>query len=167
ARHRADRADGLRGRPGKGRPVSGDPNALDAAALGPYLEAHVEGFRGLEHIEKFKSGQSNPTYLLHAASGRYVLRAKPPGQLLKSARQVDRECAVLKALAGTTAPGPRVRHRTGEGEASRIGRRFYVMAYADGRVLRGPALSAIGSDAERSAIDDAMNATLAAPRAVD
>ena len=41
-----------------------DPNALDPAALGPYLEADVPGFSGLEAIEKFKSGQSNPTYLL-------------------------------------------------------------------------------------------------------
>src|SRR5690606_2934892 len=167
ARHRADLADGLQGRPGKGRPVSGDPNALDAAALGPYLEAHVEGFRGLEHIEKFKSGQSNPTYLLHAASGRYVLRAKPPGQLLKSAHQVDREYRVMKALAGTDVPVPKVLHLSGEGEASPIGRMFYVMAYVDGRVLWDPALSEIGSNAERSAIYDAMNATLAALHAVD
>jgi aminoglycoside phosphotransferase (APT) family kinase protein len=28
---------------------------------------------------KFKGGQSNPTYLIEAASGRYVLRRKPPG----------------------------------------------------------------------------------------
>ena len=147
--------------------MSGDPNALDAAALGPYLEAHVEGFRGLEHIEKFKSGQSNPTYLLHAASGRYVLRAKPPGQLLKSAHQVDREYRVMKALAGTNVPVPRVLHLSGEGEASPIGRMFYVMAYVDGRVLWDPALSEIGSNAERSAIYDAMNATLAALHAVD
>lgn len=147
--------------------MSGDPNVLDAAALGPYLEAHVEGFRGLEHIEKFKSGQSNPTYLLHAASGRYVLRAKPPGQLLKSAHQVDREYRVMKALAGTNVPVPRVLHLSGEGEASPIGRMFYVMAYVDGRVLWDPALSEIGSNAERSAIYDAMNATLAALHAVD
>ena len=147
--------------------MSGDPNVLDAAALGPYLEAHVEGFRGLEHIEKFKSGQSNPTYLLHAASGRYVLRAKPPGQLLKSAHQVDREYRVMKALAGTNVPVPRVLHLSEEGEASPIGRMFYVMAYVDGRVLWDPALSEIGSNAERSAIYDAMNATLAALHAVD
>lgn len=30
-----------------------DPNALDAAALAPYLEKHVPGFRGLEDIRKF------------------------------------------------------------------------------------------------------------------
>jgi len=60
-----------------------------------------------------------------------------------------------------------VLHLSGEGEASPIGRMFYVMAYVDGRVLWDPALSEIGSNAERSAIYDAMNATLAALHAVD
>ena len=69
---------------------------------------HVPGFAGLEAIEKFSAGQSNPTYLIKAASGRYVLRAKPPGQLLKSAHQVDREFRVMKALAGSGVPVPNV-----------------------------------------------------------
>jgi aminoglycoside phosphotransferase (APT) family kinase protein len=77
-----------------------DANAIDRAVLGPYLEAHVPGFSGLEAVEKFNSGQSNPTYLLRARSGRYVLRAKPPGELLKSAHQVDREYRVMRALKG-------------------------------------------------------------------
>jgi aminoglycoside phosphotransferase (APT) family kinase protein len=37
---------------------AGDANALDAAALGPYLEQHVPGFAGLEPSEKFSAGQS-------------------------------------------------------------------------------------------------------------
>lgn len=83
-----------------------DPNALDARSLAPYLEAHVDGFRGLRDIRKFNAGQSNPTYMIEADSGRYVLRAKPPGTLLKSAHQVDREYRVMKALADTPVPVP-------------------------------------------------------------
>lgn len=147
--------------------MNADPNALDAAALGPYLEANVPGFRDLQAVDKFKSGQSNPTYLLTAASGRYVLRAKPPGELLKSAHQVDREYRVMKALAGTDVPVPRVLHLSGEGEESPIGRMFYVMAFVEGRILWDPALPEIATDAERGAIYDAMNATLAALHAVD
>ena len=142
--------------------MNGDPNAIDAGALGPWLEAHVAGFRGLRGIEKFKSGQSNPTYLLEAESGRYVLRAKPPGQLLKSAHQVDREYRVIKALANTDVPVPRVLHLSPEGEESPIGRMFYVMTYVEGRVLWDPALAEISTNAGRTAIYDAMNATLAA-----
>ncbi|MFD1986007.1 phosphotransferase family protein [Mesorhizobium newzealandense] len=142
-----------------------DPNVLDQAALAPYLEANISGFSGLLSIEKFKSGQSNPTYLLTAASGRYVLRAKPPGQLLKSAHQVDREFTVMKALAGSAVPVPRMLHLSAE--VSPIGRMFYVMDFLDGRIFWDPALPEARDNEERAAIYDAMNATLAALHDID
>lgn len=142
-----------------------DPNALDQAALGSYLEANVPGFHGLHSVEKFKSGQSNPTYRLSADSGDYVLRAKPPGQLLKSAHQVDREFRVIKALGATGFPVPEVLHLSDED--SPIGRMFYVMAFVDGRILWDPALPEVTDPAERGAMYDAMNATLARLHAVD
>jgi aminoglycoside phosphotransferase (APT) family kinase protein len=142
-----------------------DANTLDPAALAPYLEARVPGFFELERIEKFKSGQSNPTYLLTARSGRYVLRAKPPGQLLKSAHQVDREFRVMKALAATDVPVPPVLHLSDED--SPIGRMFYVMAFVEGRIFWDPALPEVSGNGERAAIYDAMNATLAALHDVD
>lgn len=55
---------------------------LDGHTLGLYLEEHVAGFRSLLSINKFNVGQPNPSYLPEAESGRYVLRAKPPGALL-------------------------------------------------------------------------------------
>ncbi|ODA97075.1 aminoglycoside phosphotransferase [Mesorhizobium sp. SEMIA 3007] len=142
-----------------------DPNALDQAALAPYLEAEIPGFSVLASIEKFKSGQSNPTYLITAASGRYVLRAKPPGQLLKSAHQVDREFRVMKALAGTAVPVPEMLHLSAED--SPIGRMFYVMDFLDGHIFWDPALPEARDNDERAAIYDAMNGTLAALHDVD
>ena len=142
-----------------------DPNVLDQPALAPYLEANIPGFSGLAAIEKFKSGQSNPTYLMTAASGRYVLRAKPPGQLLKSAHQVDREFTVMSALAGTAVPVPRMLHLSAED--SPIGRMFYVMDFRDGRIFWDPALPEARDNDERAAIYDAMNVTLAAMHDVD
>ena len=82
----------------------------DRAKLNSYLGRHVDGFRGLIDAEKFPGGQSNPTWLLSAASGRYVLRSKPHGQLLKSAHAVDREFRVIKALAETDVPVARALH---------------------------------------------------------
>lgn len=141
-----------------------DP-VLDQAALAPYLEANIPGFSGLAAVEKFKSGQSNPTYLLTAASGRYVLRAKPPGQLLKSAHQVDREFRVMSALAGTAVPVPAMLHLSAED--SPIGRMFYVMDFLDGRIFWDPALPEARDNEERAAIYNAMNDTLAALHEVD
>ncbi len=142
-----------------------DANALDAATLGPYLEKHVAGFRGLRQITKFNAGQSNPTYLVEAESGRYVLRAKPPGELLKSAHQVDREYRVMAALKDSAVPVPPVLHLSDEN--SPIGRMFYVMAHVDGRILWDPALPEIASAGERGAVYDSMNTVLAALHDVD
>ena len=142
-----------------------DPNAIDEAALAGYLEAHVDGFRDLRSVTKFKSGQSNPTYMIDAASGRYVLRAKPPGKLLKSAHQVDREFRIIKALQTTDFPVPKVMHLSDED--SPIGRMFYVMEFVEGRILWDPTLPEATGNEERSGIYDAMNKTLAALHAVD
>ena len=79
-------------------------NQLPDIALSNYLEQHIPGFKGPLVSSKFKGGQSNPTYLLEAASGRYVLRRKPPGVLLASAHAVDREFRILQALHGSTVP---------------------------------------------------------------
>lgn len=146
-------------------------NQIDATALAPWLTRHVEGFHDLHEIRKFEGGQSNPTYLLTAESGRYVLRAKPPGELLKSAHQVDREYRVMKALAGTGVPVPRVLALSEED--SPIGRMFFVMEYLDGHVFWDPALPELhrhgGEEApqRRAIVYDRMNAALAALHNVD
>lgn len=143
-----------------------DAAVLDGNALGPWLDAHVPGFSGLRAIRKFDTGQSNPTYGLDADSGRYVLRAKPPGALLKSAHQVDREYRVLKALAGSAVAVPDALALCLD-EESPIGRMFYVMRHVDGRIFWDPALPEIGDAAGRAAIYDAMNAALAALHGID
>lgn len=146
-----------------------DPNAIDEAALGSYLEKAIDGFNNLREAKKFNTGQSNPTYLLKADSGQYVLRAKPLGELLKSAHQVDREYKVMKALAGSDVPVPKMLHLSGDD--SPIGRMFFVMEFLDGRIFWDPALPELGEGPEanrqRGAISDAMNETLAALHSVN
>lgn len=142
-------------------------NQLDEASLAPYLKSAIEGFGDLKTIEKFSGGQSNPTYKLTSSSGEYVLRAKPPGELLKSAHQVDREYRVMKALADTDVPVPRMLHLAEED--SPIGRTFFVMEFLKGRILWDPALTELPDDAntERTGIYDAMNEALAALHSVE
>lgn len=142
-----------------------DSNALPVEVLRAYLEAHIDGFHGPIEIRKFSSGQSNPTYAISAASGAYVLRAKPPGELLKSAHQVDREFRVIKALENSSVPVPRVLHLSEED--SPIGRMFYVMEHVEGRIFWDPALPEAADLAERTAIYDSMNRVLAALHDVD
>ncbi|MEH6718529.1 MAG: phosphotransferase family protein [Aurantimonas endophytica] len=139
---------------------------IDEMALGRYLEAHVDGFEGLRRLVKFQAGQSNPTYRIDAASGTYVLRTKPPGTLLKSAHQVDREFKVMRALAGTAVPVPVALHLASDRD-SPFGRMFFVMDYCDGRIFWDPALPEIDDPAERAAIYDAMNTALAALHDLD
>ena len=137
---------------------------LDSDVLGPYLEAHVEGFNGLVNTEKFADGQSNPTFKISAASGEYVLRRQPPGKLLKSAHAVDREYRVLAALADTDVPVARVYHLCEDRDV--IGSMFYVMEFCDGRIFWDSAIPEVGKT-ERSAIYDEMNRVLAALHQVD
>lgn len=139
-------------------------DTLDSAVLAPYLEANVEGFTGLTNIEKFVNGQSNPTFKITAASGEYVLRRQPPGELLKSAHAVDREFRVLAALADTNVPVARVYHLCEDRDI--IGSMFYVMEFCDGRIFWDAAVPEVGK-AERSAIYDEMNRVLAEMHSVD
>ena len=137
---------------------------FDHAALETYLATHVAGFRTLDSIDKFSDGQSNPTYRLRSGGQQFVLRAKPPGQLMKSAHQVDREYRVMQALAQTDVPVPKMLHLSGEDTP--LGTMFFVMEHIDGRVFWDPALPEL-TKPDRSAVYDQMNAVLAALHSVD
>ncbi len=139
-------------------------HSFDQEALEAYLREHIDGFGKLEQVQRFTDGQSNPTYRLLTQDRTYVLRAKPPGKLLRSAHQVDREFRVMTALAGSDVPVPRTLHLSGED--SPLGTMFFVMAFVDGRIFWDPALPALGN-AERGAVFDAMNRTLAALHNLD
>lgn len=138
--------------------------ALSQAKLNTYLERHVGGFRGLVKTEKFPGGQSNPTWLLSAASGRYVLRSKPHGDLLKSAHAVDREFRVIQALGATDVPVARALHLCEDEDVT--GAMFYVMSYEDGRVVWDPALPELGKT-ERAGYYRELIRVLAAIHNVD
>ena len=140
-----------------------DPNQLNTKSLAPYLQEKIEGFGELLQLDKFSGGQSNPTYKIKTTTSEFVLRAKPPGDLLKSAHQVDREYRVMHALQDSNVPVPKMLHLADE-ETSPFGRMFFVMEYLDGRIFWDPALSELPEQntEERSKIYDAMNASLAA-----
>ncbi|HET7843186.1 MAG TPA: phosphotransferase family protein [Xanthomonadales bacterium] len=137
---------------------------LDEAALARYLEVNLDGFRGPLKATKFKGGQSNPTYLVEAASGDYVLRRKPPGVLLASAHAVDREFRAIAALGATDVPVPRALHLCRD--ESVIGSMFYVMSRVAGTIHWDPALPTLDA-AARTATYAEIVRVLARLHAVD
>lgn len=145
------------------KPVA-ETHKFNEAALYAYMEAHVDGFKGPLEVRQFKGGQSNPTYQLITPGKKYVLRRKPPGKLLKSAHMVDREYKVITALGKVGFPVART-YCLCEDE-SVIGTIFYIMDNVDGRIYWDGSLPDVGK-AERTAIFDAMNDTLARLHNVD
>ena len=138
--------------------------AFDEASLARWMADHVPGFEGPLTVEQFKGGQSNPTYKLVTPGRAYVLRRKPPGQLLKGAHAVEREAKVLTGLEKAGFP---VAHVYGLcTDDAVIGTWFYIMEMVEGRVFWDATLPGI-SAAERPAYFDAMNATMAALHQVD
>jgi aminoglycoside phosphotransferase (APT) family kinase protein len=137
---------------------------FDVAALEAWMRAHVEGFHGPLTVEQFRGGQSNPTFRLSTPGKRYVMRRKPAGKLLPSAHAVDREYRVITALAGSDVPVPKTFGLCMD-EAV-IGSAFYIMDFADGRVLWDGALPGM-SNAERAQIYREMNRVIAALHQVD
>ncbi len=137
---------------------------LDDEILAIYLKKHLEGFCGPLTSKKFKGGQSNPTYLLEAKSGNYVLRRKPPGKLLASAHAVDREFRVLTALHGSKVPVAKPYHLCKDDSV--IGSMFYVMEYIDGDIFWDPSFPDF-TPIQRGDYYEAILQTMAALHSVD
>ena len=132
---------------------------FDLAGLEKYLCDQIEGFENISHIEKFKNGQSNPSYLLRTNLGKLVLRRQPFGELLKSAHAVDREYRVMSALRETAVPVPKAIHLAMDTDV--IGSMFYVMSFEQGRIFWDPTLPNCTAR-ERTEIYSEMSRVLAA-----
>lgn len=132
--------------------------AIDGARLDATLQRLIPGYQGPSKATLFKGGQSNPTYLIEAASGAYVLRRKPPGPLLPSAHQIEREARVMTALGTVGFPVPRIHGLVDDPGV--IGSAFYVMDKVEGEVVWEPHMPAATVN-QRRATYAAMNATLA------
>lgn len=139
-------------------------NSFDAERLAVWMADHTEGFAGPVEATQFAGGQSNPTYLIKTPARRYVLRRKPPGQLLPSAHAVDREFRLISALAGSAVPVARA-YALCEDPAV-IGSAFYLMEYVEGRIFWDAALPEVAAP-KRRAIYEEMTRVLAALHGVD
>nr|XP_019942927.1 PREDICTED: acyl-CoA dehydrogenase family member 11 [Paralichthys olivaceus] len=115
-------------------------------------------------VRQFSAGQSNPTFLIETPSKSYVLRKKPPGELLPGAHKVDREYRVQRALCSAGFPVPQpLLHCT---DVDVIGTEFYMMEHVKGRIFRDLRLPGI-SPVERTALYVAAVEVLAKLHSLD
>ncbi|GAC1583267.1 MAG: phosphotransferase [Sphingomicrobium sp.] len=131
---------------------------FDEAALDRWMADHVTGYAGPLSVAQFKGGQSNPTYQLTTPGKTYVLRRKPPGELLKSAHAIEREAEVLAALARADFPVARLHGLCTDDSV--IGSWFYIMDMVAGRIFWDATLPDVPRS-ERPRYYDAMNGAIA------
>ncbi|KAI9662852.1 MAG: hypothetical protein M1821_007899 [Bathelium mastoideum] len=126
---------------------------IDAASLERYIDRAVSEIKVPLDVKQFGYGQSNPTYLLTDRNGnKFVLRKKPPGQLLsKTAHKVEREYRIIHALEDTDVPVPKT-YCLGQDD-SVVGTAFYIMEYLDGRIFEDPTMPDVTAE-ERTALQE-------------
>ncbi len=148
-------------------PQSGVVSGIDEDAhvrLARWLGASVADHEGSVRVERFAGGQSNPTFRVTTPVRDYVLRRKPPGDLVRSAHAIEREYEVMSALAPSGFPVPRTFALCQD--PSVIGSAFYVMELVEGRIEWDPKLPG-ETPADRARIYDAQIDTLAALHAIE
>ncbi|KAL4898176.1 kinase-like domain-containing protein [Aspergillus ambiguus] len=129
---------------------------IDVPALERYISQNVPEIQTPIDVKQFGFGQSNPTYQLTGANGqRYVMRKKPPGQLLsKTAHKVEREYKIIHALEKTDVPVPKAYCLCED--SSVIGTPFYIMEFLDGRIFTDPAMPEVGPEERNALWKDAL-----------
>jgi len=136
---------------------------FDERALASFLDQRLGGSVRLG-VSQFEGGQSNPTFLIERGSERFVLRKKPPGKLLPSAHQVDREHRVMTALRESGVPVPETIALCLDDAV--LGTAFFVMRHVPGRVIADPRLPGF-TPVERGALYDDLARVLTALHGVD
>ena len=124
---------------------------IDIAALSRFIDEKVPIIKTPIDVKQFGYGQSNPTYQLTDRTGKkYVMRKKPPGQLLsKTAHQVEREYRIIHSLENTGVPVPKAYCLCEDNKV--IGTPFYIMEFLDGRIFEDPSIPGV-TPQERTAM---------------
>lgn len=138
-------------------------HAIDVEKLRAWMNEHV-GETGELTVRKFRGGESNPTFWVADGERELVLRKKPPGKLLQSAHQVEREHRVMAALHETDVPVAKVYPLCEDADV--IGTPFFAMEYVKGRIFWNVQLPELDK-AERTAVYDELARVLAAIHNVD
>ncbi|MDE1951064.1 MAG: phosphotransferase family protein [Burkholderiales bacterium] len=137
---------------------------FEPARLERFLRQHLPSLQGAMRLERIGGGQSNPTFFVRFDNRELVLRKQPEGTLLQGAHAVDREARVMRALATSELPVPKVVLFHAGAEV--VGTPFYLMERVPGRIFPDTALPGL-APAERREIYLAMDETMARLHRVD
>lgn len=131
-----------------------------------WFRTHVPGVSGELGFTRITGGRSNLTYKVTDEAGTtWALRRPPLGGVLETAHDMGREWRFLSALSPTSVPVPTPVAFCDDHDVA--GADFYVMDFADGRVLGDTAAGeALGSDA-RARVGESTIDVLVALHAVD
>lgn len=123
---------------------------LDREAVSRWLAEHVEGADEPLSFELVAAGGSNLTYVVERPDGRrWALRRPPERARIATAHEMSREWQIIAALHAHPECGVPVPEAVAYCEDEGVtGAEFYVMGFAEGRILRGPA-EAADMDADR------------------
>ncbi|MEX2253900.1 MAG: phosphotransferase family protein [Acidimicrobiia bacterium] len=139
---------------------------LDWDVVEPWLLDHVDGLTGPLDAEMIAAGGSNLTFRVSDADGNAVALRRPPvAAVLATAHDMDREWRILAALSASNVPVPAPLARCDDADLT--GAPFYVMAFADGTILRTEADGAALDDAAADAATDSLVDVQVAMHALD
>jgi aminoglycoside phosphotransferase (APT) family kinase protein len=127
--------------------AAGELSDRELAAVRELLTANV-GNVGPLRASMLSGGRSNLTYTITDGTGRWVLRRPPLGHVLATAHDMRREYRVMRALAPTAVPVPRMVLEHTDPDV--LGAPFYVMELVEGVVYRTPGdLARLDADGAR------------------
>ena len=145
-----------------------DSLGLELAAVEQWLVAAGAPVASPLTATRISGGHSNITYRLVDAGGHaYVLRRPPNGQLPPGAHDVAREALIMRGLAESAVPVPRIVGTCTDPGV--LGVPFYVMDWVDGDVVAAPGdvRRVLRTDTQRRATSDSLVDVLARLHAVD
>lgn len=135
----------------------------DPAPLAAWLDAQGLASGAPLTVERITTGHSNETFLVTRAAHVWILRRPPRVPLAPTAHDMAREARLLRALAGTDVPAPRLVAACLDPAV--IGAPFHLTERLDGWVLRDAIPVDLGASGGRVAV--AFMTALAALHAAD
>ena len=139
---------------------------IDIPGVTGWFEGNVPDVRPPLRFDLIAGGRSNLTYEVRdAASGRWVLRRPPLGQVLATAHDMGREHRIISALADTEVPVPPAIGICTDEAVN--GAPFYVMGFVDGTVVRNAEIGRGIDEGARKAAGESIADVLAAIHRVD